>query len=110
MHGALQADMQRIFDDRLDRRETGAIGDENDRLVRAFAQPEFAEWALETQDIALFHFVEHILRESSALDLADMQLEEFAVVRRVGQREIARLLVFRQERDVLPGREAQSFA
>jgi hypothetical protein len=44
--------VQRVLDDRLDRREAGAAGDEDDRLVRFVAQEERAERALEAQDLA----------------------------------------------------------
>ena len=63
----------------------------------------------EAQDVALFHFVEYILRESAAFHFANMQFEKFAVVRCVGQREIARLRPFGR-RAMLSGCEAQSFA
>ena len=44
--------MQRVLDHRLDRREAGAAGDEDDRLVGLLAQVERAERPFEAQDLA----------------------------------------------------------
>ena len=100
--------MQRVLDDSLDRREAGAAGDEDDRLVRFLAQEERAERALEAQDLAALVLVEQLVREVPAGDEADVQLEQRVIVRRRGQREAAATAVLQQEVDVLAGQILQA--
>ena len=99
---------QRVLDDRLDRREAGARGDEDDRLVRVLAQEEGAERPLEAQDVALLHLAEHVVGELPAGDVAHVQLDQLVVVRRIGHREAAPRAVLEQELDVLAGEELQA--
>ena len=93
----------------LDRREAGAAGHEDDRLVAVLAQEEAAVRAFEAQDGFFLHAVEHVVGEQAAGNVADVQLQEFVVVRRVGEREAAPLAVLEQDVDVLPGEELQAF-
>ena len=58
--------MQRVLDHALDRREAGAAGDEDDRLVRVLAQVERAERPFEAQDLAPLELVEQLLGEEAA--------------------------------------------
>ena len=109
-HGPVHALVERVLDDRLDRREAGAARDEDHRLVGILAQVEGPERAFEAQDRALLHLVEHEARERAARRLAHVQLEELVVVRRVGHREAAPLAVLQQDVDVLPGEELQPLA
>src|ERR1035437_9213778 len=71
VHWAFYADVQRVFDDRLDRGEAGAAGDEDDRLVRVFAQKKSTKRTPEAQDVALFHDLKHMMGECAARDVAD---------------------------------------
>src|SRR5258706_3508573 len=57
-HGALDAFFERSLDESLDRRKSGARGDEHDGLVGFVAQEEGAERPFEAQDIALLHGLE----------------------------------------------------
>ena len=53
-HLPLAALRDHVLDDRLDRREAGAGGEEDDRLVGILAQVEAAERALDAQDLLPF--------------------------------------------------------
>ena len=97
--------MERVLDHRLDRREAGAAGDEDDRLVRFLAQIERAERAFEAQDLAALVLREQRVGEEPAGHVADVQLEQRVVVRRRGEREAAALAVLQQEVDVLARRD-----
>ena len=98
-----------MLDDRLDRCEAGAAGDEDDRLVRLFAQKKSAERTFEAQDVALLHGFKNRLGKCAPGDVADMQFQKRIVVRRIGQRETARFLILEQNVDVLSGQELQAF-
>ena len=74
-HLALHADVQGVLDDALDRREAGAAGDEDDRLVAVFAQEERAERTFEAQDVALLHLAEHVVGERAVGHVAHVQLD-----------------------------------
>ena len=100
--------VQRVLDDALDRREAGAAGDEDDRLVRFLAQEERAERPFEAQDLAPFEFVEQLMGEMPAGDKANVQLEQRVVVRRRGEREAAAAAVLQQQVDVLAGQKLQA--
>ena len=108
MHRAFHADVQRVFHDCLDRGEAGAAGDEDDWLVRVFAQKKSAERASEAQDVALFHDLKYMMGKCAARDVADVQFEKLIVVRCIGQRETTRLLILEQNVDVLSGQELQT--
>ncbi len=97
--------MQRVLDHRLDRREAGAAGDEDDRLVGVLAQVERAERPFEAQDLAALVLVEQLVGEEAARHVADVQLEQRVVVRRRRQRKAAPLAVLQQEVDVLAGED-----
>src|SRR4051812_31747493 len=101
--------MQGVLDDRLDRREAGATGDEDDRLVRRLAQIERPQRTLEAQDLAALVLSEQRIREKSLRHVTDVQFEELVVVRRRGKREAAPLAVLQQEIDVLAGQILQPF-
>ena len=92
----------------LDRRETGAAGDEDDRLVRFLAQEERAERPFEAQDLAALVLVEELVREMPAGHVPDVQLEQRVVVRRRGERKAAAAAVLQQEVDVLAGEILQA--
>ena len=92
---------------RLDRREAGSAGDEDDRLVGILAQVERAERALEAQDFAALVFLEQLIAEDTARNVPDVQLEQRVVLRRVGERKAAPASVLEQEVDVLPGEVLQ---
>ena len=100
--------MQRVLDDRLDRREAGAAGDEDDRLVRLLAQVERAERPFEAQDLAPLELVEELVGEEAAGHVPDVQLEQRVVVRRRREREAAPPAVLQQEVDVLAGEVLQA--
>ena len=102
--------VEEVLDLRLDRREAGAAGHEDDRLVGVLAQVEGAQRALEAQDGALLHLLEDVAREGAARRLAHVQLQELVVVRRVGHGEAAPLAVLHQDVDVLAREELQPLA
>jgi hypothetical protein len=95
--------VQRVLDDRLDRSEAGAAGDEDDRLVRFLAQEERAERTFEAKDLATSVFVEELVGEVPAGDVANVQLEQRVVVRWRRKGKAAAAAVLQQEIDVLPG-------
>ena len=64
--------------------------------------------AFEAQDGFFLHAVEYGIGEQAAGDVADVQLQEFVVVRRIGERKAAPLAVLEQDVDVLPGKELQA--
>src|SRR5688572_14432125 len=80
--GAADAFEQRVFDDRLDGRETGAACEQNDRLVAVLAEKERPERPFEPQDILLLHPVEDVIAERPAI-VSEVQLQVGIVVRRV---------------------------
>ena len=65
--------------------------------------------AVEAQDVAQLHGRENLVGEHAARHVADVQLEEGIVMRRVGQREAAPPAVLEQDVDILPGEELQAF-
>ena len=67
---------------RLDRREAGAAGDEDHRLVGFLAQVERAERPLDAQDLASLVLREQRVGEEAAGHVPDVQLEQRVVVRR----------------------------
>ena len=99
--------MQRMFDDALDRRKAGAAGNKDNRLVRIFAQKKCTERPAKTQDVALLHGFKNMLGKCAAGDIADMQFEKFCVMRRIGQRKTARLLILEQNVQILSGQKLQ---
>ena len=99
--------MQHVLDDRLDRREAGAAGDEDDRLVGVLAQVERAERAFEAQDLAPLVRREQRIGEEPARRVPDVQLEQLVGVRRRREREAAPVAVLQQEVDVLAGEVLQ---
>jgi hypothetical protein len=102
-HLALHADVERVLDHALHRREAGRAGDEDDRLVGILAQEERAERALEAHDVADLHVGEHVGGEPAARDVADLQLDAVGLVRRRGEGEAAMVAVGQDDVDVLPG-------
>src|SRR6185295_3303436 len=100
--------MKRVLDYRLDRCEAGAAGDEDDRLVRVFAQKEIAERPLDSQDLAALEFVEQLAAEIPAGDVPDMQVEQRVVLGRGRDRETAPATVLEQKIDVLAGQVLQT--
>ncbi|MBX3607875.1 MAG: NAD-dependent epimerase/dehydratase family protein [Piscinibacter sp.] len=99
-----------VLDDRLDRREARAAGQQHDGLVAVLAQEEAAERPLQAQDLLLLHRREDVVGELAARHVADVQLDEGLVglgVRRVGHRVAAPCTVAQDELDVLPGVVAQ---
>src|SRR5574343_740455 len=109
-HRALAIFGNGMLDDGLDRCEAGAAGEQDHRLGRILAQVEAAVWAVETQDVTHLHGREHLVGELAARYVADMQLQQRIVVRRIGQRETALLAVLEQDVDILAGEELQAFA
>ena len=99
--------MERVLDHRLDRREAGAAGDEDHRLVGFLAQVERPERPFEAQDLAALVRREQRVGEEAAGHVPDVQLEQRVVVRRGGEREAAAMPVLQQEVDVLPGEVLQ---
>src|SRR5450759_5325358 len=98
-----------MFDDRFDGCKTSAAGDKDDGFFRIFAQKKGAEWSLETQDIAFLHDFEHMMGKCAADDVTDVELQKLIVMRCIGQRKAARLLILEQNIDVLSGQELQAF-
>jgi hypothetical protein len=101
---------QHVLDDRLDRREAGAPGDEDHRLVGVLAQVEAAERALEAQDLAPVIAREQRVGEQPARRVPDVELEQSIGVRRGRDREASPMPVLQQEVDVLAGQVLQAFA
>src|SRR6266850_1888651 len=75
-HRARDAFLEPGLDERLDRRKTGARGDEHDGLVGFLAQEERPERPFEAQDVALLHGLEHVVGERATRHMAYMQLHE----------------------------------
>ena len=101
--------MQRVLDHGLDRCETGATGDKNDRLVRFLAQEERAERTFEAQDLAPLELGEQLVGEKAARHVPDVQVEKRVVLGRGRDRKAAPAAVLEQEVDVLPGQVLQAF-
>ena len=108
-HLSRHADVESVLDDALDRREAGAAGEQDHRLVAVLAQKERAERSLEAQDVALLHLVEHVLGERAAGHVADVQFDVRLVLRRVRHRIGAALAVAQDDLDVLAGQKLQPF-
>ena len=96
-----------VLDDALDRREAGAAGDEDDRLVGILAQEEAAERTFEAQDVAFLQGGKHLLGEQAARHVADVQFQQRVVVRRVGERKAARLPSFSRKSMYCPARNCR---
>src|SRR6185369_853838 len=95
-----------VLDDRLDRRESGSRGEQDDRLLAVLAQEEAAERPFDAQDLLLLHRAEDVVGELAAGQVADVQLELRLVddgMRRVGHRVAAPGTVAQDELDVLAG-------
>src|SRR6185503_2816648 len=108
--GLVEPLLERVLDERLDRREARAARDEDERLVAVFAQVERAQRPLEADDRALLHLLEDEAREGATGGFADVQLQELVVVRRVREREAAPLAVLHEDVEVLAGEELQALA
>src|SRR5262249_39250520 len=102
-HRPRDAVMKRVLDQRLDRREARAAGDEYDRLVGVLAQIEHAVRTFEAQDLSALEVVEELGAEVSPRHVADVQLEQRIVFGRSRQRETAPTAVLEQQIDVLAG-------
>jgi hypothetical protein len=64
-----------VLDQRLDRREAGARGQQHHRLVRVLAQEEAAERAFHAQDLLFLHRREHVVGELAARHVPDVQFD-----------------------------------
>ena len=69
----------------LDRREPGAAGDEDHRLVRILADKKAAERTFEAQDVTFLQSTEHLVGKQPARHMADVQFQQRVIVRRVGE-------------------------
>src|SRR5688572_10358620 len=96
-----------MLEDRLDRRESRAGGNQHDGLRRILAQEERAERCLEAQDVALLHFPENMVGELPAGDMPHVQLDELVIVRRIAHGEAAPRAVLEEELEVLAGEELE---
>jgi hypothetical protein len=99
-----------VLDDRLDRREAGAAGDQQHRFAGVLAQKEAAHWAAQAQQVALPHAAEDVFGELATRYAADVQLQQAVVVRRIGERERPSLAIPEQDVDVLSREELQPLA
>ena len=97
-----------MLDQSLDRCETGTAGHHDDRLLRSLAQMERAERPLEAQDVLQLHGREDMVGEVAARHVAQVQIDDVVLVRRVGHREGAALAVGQQELDVLARQKLQA--
>ncbi|CAM2158584.1 hypothetical protein PT2222_40385 [Paraburkholderia tropica] len=102
-HRAVQVLVNRVLDDRLERREAGARREQHDGLVRILAQEEGAERRFEAQDVALFHLREDVVGELAAGHVADVQFERTFLVRGARHRVAAARAVLEDEFEVLAG-------
>ena len=91
-----------MFNDGLDRGETGAAGDQQHWLFGILAQVETTMRTIETHHVAFFQLIEYVLGKLPARNMPDMQLQTRIVVRRIGQREGATAAFLEQNFDVLP--------
>src|SRR5471030_561719 len=108
-HRPGRAAVDQVLDDGLDRRETGARGQEHHRLVAVVAHEEGAMRTLEAQDVALLHRAEHLVGEQAAGQGADVQRERFVSFRRGVHAVAAALAVAQHEFDILAGAVLQLF-
>jgi hypothetical protein len=106
--------VRHVFQQRLDRREAGARGEQDDRLVGLLAQEEAAVGALDAKDVLFLHCAEHVVGELAARHVADVQFEARARrgqgVGRIGHRVAAPRAVAQDELDVLARVELQRLA
>jgi len=95
-----------VFDDGLDRGETGARGEQNNGFVRVFAQEETAVRAFDAQDFLFLHATKDVVGELAAGHVTDMQFHRrgFGLAVRCGRHGVAAsAAVAQQEFDVLAG-------
>ena len=95
-----------VFDHRLDRREAGARGEQDHRLVAVFAQEETSERAFHAQDVFFLQRGEHVVGELAAGQMPQVQFDAGFVdlgVGCVGHRITAARAVAQDELDVLAG-------
>ena len=109
VYGALDADLEGMLEDALQRCEAGAAADENNRPVGVLAQEKGPQRPLDAQQGLFLHVVEDLVGKQPAFHVADVQLDELVVVRRVGNGERAGVVAPDQHIDVLPGEKLQAF-
>lgn len=107
MHGRFEAAVQRMLDDALEWRETGAAAHQDHRPGRVLAQEKTALRSADAQQCLDLHLVEYMIGEFAAFDIAHVQFQKRAVVRRIGDGEAAGLAVLEQDVDILPGAERE---
>ena len=90
---------------RLDRREAGAAGEQDDRPRIVLAQEERAHRPFDAQDVALLDGLrpdaEQVVREDAAGHVADVELQLLVGMRRRGDRVLAARAVAQDEVEVL---------
>ncbi len=101
---------QRLLDNRLDRRKAGTTGQQDSRLGRIFTQVEATVRAVEAQNILDFHGRKNLIGKHPARHMADMQLQQIALIRRISQRKAAFSTILEQNINVLPGEKLKVFA
>ena len=95
--------MQEMFDQRLDRRETGAARNEDHGPFGVLARHESSKRAFHAQRRAIRQIRENAMREIAAGDMAHMQLDLRPGVRRIGDRERTAFAARQQHVQVLAG-------
>ncbi len=102
--------MPEMLDQRLDRREAGAAGDEQHGALGILARHEGAQRTFHAQYRAGLQAVEHEAGEAAAGDVAHVQLDLRLAFGRVGDGERAAFAVGQQHVEILPGQAGQAFA
>ncbi len=82
------AEIERAFDHRLDRREAGAAGQRDDRPAMRLAQPRRAERSLDRDFLSDGEVFGDMGARRAAGDVTDVELNTF-LVRRIGHRIVA---------------------
>ena len=107
-HFAVNVRVERVLNDGLDGRKTGAARHEDDRLVRVFAQKKGSERSFEAKNGTVAHFVEHVIGKVSVRNQAHMQFHKFIVMWGIGDGKAAPLAIFEQYIEVLARQELQA--